>query len=128
MTALANFPSLSPNVYHDVSPSQAGLEFFLSLVLSFYSISLAENTLVTGLIITKILIVYRDIQGSESRVGHTNRLGRDIVPIISILIESGVIAFVGQLVQTLLFKLDITAYPIVGRPVVMLYASGFTVI
>jgi hypothetical protein len=99
--------------------SQAAGDLFLSLVTSFFSLSLAENALVTGLIITKILLVYREIQGLECRVG------RDIAPIISILIESGVITFLGQLLQTSMYKFENIAYPIVGRPVVMLYVSCF---
>jgi hypothetical protein len=78
---------------------------------------LAGNALVTGLIISKILTIYREIQGLESHVG----LGRDIVPIISILIESGVIIFVVQLVQTLMYKFDITAFPLLTGLVVQLY-------
>ena len=86
MTTLAKIPS----VY--AGPSQATYKLYLSLVLSCFSLSLAENALVTCLIIFKILTVYRDIQG------YANELGRDIVPIISILIESVVITFMVQLV------------------------------
>ena len=58
---------------------------FHPLVLSFFSISLAENALVTALIISKILTEYRDIQKLTSPVGHgANRLGRRLVPTISI--------------------------------------------
>ena len=60
--------------------SVAAAELYYSLVLSFFSLSLAENALVTGLVImiSKILTVYRDIQGSESSVGYANGLIRDI--------------------------------------------------
>ena len=66
-----------------VSQSRAADDFYLSLMMSFFSLSLAENTIVTGLIVAKILIIYRNI--SPSNVGCTSKLGRDIVPI---LIES----------------------------------------
>ena len=102
-----------------VLDSQAAYDLFCSLVLSSFSLSLAENTLVTGLIITKILTVYRDI--SPIRVGYANKLEPSIVPI---LIESGVMTFVAQLVQTLMFRFDNTAYPIIGRIVVMLFVRG----
>ena len=114
VATIAKTPSLL------ASDSQAAFELFLSLVLSFLSISLAQNALVTGLIITKILTVYRDI--SPIRVGYANKLESDIVPI---LIESGVMTFVAQLVQTLMFKFDNIAYPIIGRIVVMLFVRGF---
>ena len=119
---LAEYPSLYAN------PTQAGADAYLSFVLSFFSLSLVENALATGLIVAKILIVNRDIRGLEIRVGYANQgLGRDIVPIVSILIESGMITFVAQLVQIFMFKFANTAYPIIGGPVVMLYVSDFTV-
>ena len=122
MTTLAIFPNLTnPHL------SLAAAELYYSLVLSFFSLSLAENALVTALLIYKILTIYRDIQGLESRVGYTNGLGRDVVRILSILIESGVITFMAQLVQTLMYKFDNTAYRIIGGPVVQLYVRGFTV-
>ena len=117
LTSLAIFPSF------DVNRSQTAQEFY-PLVLSLFSLSLAGNALVTGLIIFKILIVFREIQGLESRVG----LGpRDIFPVISILIESGVITFVVQLMQTFMYKFYITAYPILSGVIVQLYVRGFTV-
>ena len=111
----------------NVDPSLAAIELYYSLVLSFFSLSLAENALVTALVISKIFTVYRDIQGLERHVGHANGLGRDIIPIIYILIESGVITFMAQLVQTLMYKFDINAYQIVGGPVVQLYVRGFII-
>ena len=114
VATIAKTPSLL------VANTIAAYEVFLALVMSFFSISLAQNTLVTGLIITRILTVYRDI--SPIRVGYANKLESDIVPI---LIESGVMTFVAQLVQTLMFKFDNIAYPIIGRIVVMLFVRGF---
>jgi hypothetical protein len=116
LTSLAKLPGL----YADRSLAEYEL---YPLALSFLSLSLAENALVTGLIISKILTVYREIRGLESRVG----LGRDLVPIISILIESGVITFMVQLVQTLMYKFDVTAFPILGALAIQLYVRNFTV-
>ena len=109
-----------------LSGSSAEYNSLNSLVLSFLSLSLAENALVTGLIVYKIVIAYRGIQGLANRVGHPNVLGRDIAPIISILIESGVITFMAQLVQTLIYKFNFTAYPLIGGLVVQIYVRGFT--
>ena len=126
VTTLAKFPFLT-----NADASLEAAELYYSLVLSFFSLSLVENALVTALLIYKILTVYRDIQGlenRESRVGYANGLGsRNIVPIIFILIESGVITFMAQLVQTLIYKFDITAYRIIGGPVVQLYVRGFKI-
>ena len=123
VTTLAIFPNLANS-----HPSLAAAELYYSLVLSFFSLSLAENALVTGLLIYKILTVYRDIQGSENRVGYANGLGpRNIVPIIFILIESGLITFMAQLLQTLMLKFDSDAYRVIGGPVVQLYVRGFKI-
>ena len=119
MTTLA----LLKSTYAD--PSLAAIELYMSLVTSFFSLSLAENALVTSLLIFKIFTVYRDVRGLESRVEYTNRLGCDVVRIIYILIESGVITFMAQLVQTLMYKFANNAYPIIGGPVVQIYVRGF---
>ena len=122
MTTLAIFPNLA-----NPHPSLAAVELYYSLVSSFFSLSLTENALVTGLLIYKILTIYRDIQGLESRVGYANGLGRDVVRIIYILIESGTITFMVQLVQTLMYKFDINAYRIIGGLAVQIYVRDFTV-
>ena len=121
MTTLA----LTKSTYAD--PSLAAIELYISLVTSFFSLSLAENALVTGLLISKTLTIYRDIRGLESRIGYTNGLGRDVVRIIFILIESGVITFMAQLVQTLTYKFDPTAFSIINSPGVILFLRGFTI-
>jgi hypothetical protein len=103
----------------------AGYNAFNTLVVSFFSLSLAENAITTGLIVYKILTIYRVGRESRAGLGHADTSGLDIVPIISIMIESGVITFLAQLVQTLMYKFDITAYPIIGGFVVQLYVRGF---
>ena len=122
MTTLTKTPSLTI-----ADPSLAAQELYLSLVTSFFSLSLAENTLVTALLIYKILTLYRDVRELESRVGYTNRLGCDVVRIIYILIESGVITFMAQLVQTFIYKFASNAYPIIGGLAVQIYVRDFTV-
>jgi hypothetical protein len=109
---LAEYPSLYAN------PTQEASDMYLSFVLSFFSLSLVENALATGLIVSKIVIVHRSIRAMENTA---KGLGRDMVPIISILIESGMLTFVAQLVQIFMFKFANDAYPIIGGPVVMLY-------
>ena len=120
MSSLAKFPSVHGDRRH------AAYKLYLSLVLSCFSLSLTENALVTGLIIFKIIALYRDIQGLTSGAGYSSGLRRDIVPIISILIESGVITFMAQLVQTLMYRFAFTAYPIIGGLVVQIYVRFFT--
>ena len=102
--------------------------WYLSIVTGFFFISLAVNTLVTGLIVYRIITVYNDIRGFDSNAqasahgsGH-----RNLYPLISILIESGLMTFVGQLTQSIMYKSASEAFPLVGGCVVMLYVREFS--
>ena len=103
-------------------------DWYFSAVTAFFFLSLGVNTLVTVLIVYRIVTVYNDIRGfSISSVrtqlrAHGSGLGqRDLNPLISILIESGMITFVGQLAQSIMYKSASAAFPLVGTSVVMLY-------
>ena len=94
-------------------------------VVAFFSLSLAANAVATGLIVFKIFMVYRELQTVKNRAGFANGRGSfDRYPILSILVESGLVTFVGQLVQTVLFKNDNAMFPIVSGIVVMLYVRA----
>ena len=110
-------------------------DWYFSAVTAFFFLSLGVNTLVTSLIVYKIVTVYHDIRGFKSH-GTSNGRGLrasaygvgqrdDLYPLISILIESGLITFVGQLVQSIMYKSAPDAFPLVGGCVVMLYVRGF---
>ena len=102
-------------------------DWYLSAVTAFFFISLAVNALVTLLIVHKIIIVYNDIRGfNETNVQanpHEN-LQRGLYPLVSILIESGLITFVGQLAQSIMYKSANAAFPLVGGCVLMLYVRA----
>ena len=101
--------------------------WYESAVTAFFFISLGVNTLTTALIVYKIVTVYKEIRGfSTSSVG-TSTYGtgqRDLTPLISILIESGLMTFVGQLTQSIMFKSASDAFPLVAGSVVMLYVRA----
>ena len=102
-------------------------DWYFSAVTAFFFLSLGVNTLVTGLIVYKIVIVYNDIRGFGISNVQTSTLGsgqRDLNPLISILIESGLITFVGQLTQSIMYKSASDAFPLVGGCVVMLYVRA----
>ena len=87
------------------------------------------NTLTTALIVYKIVTVYNDIRGF-SNSGNSGNSGygtgqRDLYPLISILIESGLVTFVGQLAQSIMYMAAPDAFPLVGGVVVMLYVRAF---
>ena len=73
------------------------------------------------------MTVYNDIRGfnTSSFQGSTHGSGqRNLNPLISILIESGLITFVGQLTQSIMYKSATSAFPLVGGCVVMLYVRA----
>jgi hypothetical protein len=96
--------------------------WYLSGVTAFFFLSLGVNALVTALIVYKIVIVYHDVRGfNAGAYGDINGQRRDLYPLISILIESGLITFAAQLVQAIMYKSATAAFPLVGGCVVMLY-------
>ena len=99
--------------------------WYFSAVTAFFMLSLGVNALLTALIVYKIIIVHRSIQeftvshGSGPASGNSN-----LSPIISILIETGLITFAGQLTQSIMYKSTPSAFPLVGGSVVMLYVRA----
>ena len=93
-------------------------DWYFGAVVAFFSISLAVNALVTGLIVYKIVSVYRNSRGISRTPGNGQR---DLSPLISILVESGMITFAAQLVQSVMYKVDPADFPIISGLVVMLY-------
>jgi hypothetical protein len=107
-------------------------DWYFSAVTAFFFLSLGVNTLVTFLIVYRIVTVYNDIRGFNISSVRTQLRGhgpgqRDLNPLISILIESGLITFVGQLAQSIMYKSASAAFPLVGTSVVMLYVSALIV-
>ena len=96
------------------------------MVTAFFFISLGVNALVTSLIVYKIITVYNDIRGPKSDFQDGNGQ-HDLSPLISILIESGLITFVAQLAQSIMYKYANDAFPLVSGTVVMLYVRGFII-
>ena len=93
-----------------------------------FPISLGVNAIVTILIVYRIITVYNDIRRLTSNVQAISVHRNDLYPVISILIESGLITFVAQLVQSLTYEYDIVAFPLVGYGTVgMLYVSAYVV-
>jgi len=106
-------------------------DWYFSAVTAFFFLSLAVNALVTGLIVYRIINVYNEIRGfgNVNVSGHGSTSGqRNLYPLISILIESGLITFVAQLAQTVMYKSATAAFPLVGGCVVVLYGISTTVV
>ena len=88
-------------------------------VTAFFFISLGVNTLATGLIVYKIVSVYNGIRGFNTSTYGPGQ--RDLYPLVSILIESGLITFVGQLLQSITYMFAQNIFSVFGGSVVMLY-------
>lgn len=99
--------------------------WYFSAVTTFFALSLLVNALVTSLIVYRIVSVFHSIQEFNSSSSNTVGYGqRDLSPIVSILIESGMITFVGQLAQSIMFKTANEIFPLIGGIVVMLFVRA----
>ena len=85
---------------------------------------MGTNASVTALIAYKILSIYKDNRGfvttgSTSVQASVHR--KDLNPLVSILIDSGLITFIGRLIRSIMYyKSAFGAYPL-ARCVTMLY-------
>jgi hypothetical protein len=94
------------------------------LAISTICISLASNAIVTGLLVLRIAIVHRRYRRAMTQ--DSQRLyDVQFSPIISILIETGMMTFVSQLVLVIVLSLRNASALVVGSPMIMIYV-GFT--
>ena len=123
--------TLSFQIIHVAHPHMPLPGWYLSAVTAFFFVSLGANALDTGLIVFKIINVYHDIRRlhpTNSRSGSAYESGQRVLyPLISILVESGLITFVAQLAQSIMYKFANAAFPLVAGVVVMLYVRTFHV-
>jgi len=102
--------------------------WILSAVVAFFALSLVANALLTSLIVYKIVSVYRNIRGfGKTRTVYGNGLRSDLYPLISILVESGVITCTAQLVQSAMYKAAPIYFPIISGAVVMIFVRALFV-
>jgi len=119
-TALTSLGFLIADPGYDTLEGPHKPDWFDSAVVAFFALSLVANAFLTGLIVYKIVSVYRNIDET-----HAYRNGQhDLYPLISILVESGMITFAAQLVQIVMYKVDPDAFPIILDLVVMLYVRS----
>ena len=98
-------------------------DWYLSAVTAFFFLSLAVNALVTALIVYRIITVYNDIRGFNTnfQASAPGSGQRNLLPVISILIESGMITFIAQLAQSIMYKFSNEIFPLIGGGVVVCY-------
>ena len=92
--------------------------FNLIGILSF-SLSLAVNTIFTGLLVFKIA-------KASLALRHTHARGiQDFTPLISMLIESGLVFFMAQLVWVVCFSVETSAFNLVSGPITIIYVCAY---
>jgi hypothetical protein len=101
--------------------------WWVPMGVTAFSLSLAVNTIVTGLLVLKIVLEYR--QTNHSNYNHNHLTWRkNIVPIIAILIETGLMTFVGQMAWTISYGLQSSIFGLVAGVVIVLYGLSPTII
>lgn len=83
-------------------------------VLSF-SVSLAVNAIFTGLLVFKIAKSSLALQHT-----HARRI-QDFTRVVSMLIESGLALFVGQMIWIICFSVESHAFALTGGSITMIY-------
>ena len=109
--------SLFRNDLQNVNPPT----WFFPMGVASFSLSLTVNTIVTGLLVLKLVLLHREIR--RSLPDSSTHKGYDLLPVISVLIESGMFTFIGQLVWVVLFRLQSPGFNAVGSPITMIYVS-----
>ena len=84
-----------------------------------FSLSLAVNAILSGLLVFKIAKTALALGDSRGR-GMT-----DMRPIISMLVESGLIFFMAQLVWVVCFTVESVGFYLVGGPITMIYVRDY---
>jgi len=83
-------------------------------ILSF-SVSLAVNSIFTGLLVFKIA-------KASLALRHTHARGfQDFTPLISMLIESGLVFLMAQLIWVICFSVESAAFNLVSGPITIIY-------
>ena len=95
----------------------------ISLAISSICISLAINTLVTGLLVLRITLVHRQCRRAMAQASR-RQYDLRVSPVISILIETGMATFVSQLVFAIVFGLQQPCAIVFGSPMVELYVGS----
>ncbi|RXW20194.1 hypothetical protein EST38_g5654 [Candolleomyces aberdarensis] len=97
-------------------------DWWVPLGLASMSLSLVVNAVVSGLMITRIYLVYRETKSASDSAG--TRLSW----VASILLESAIALFFAQLVYLVLFRLEHPAFSLVAGPVTIIYGLNCTAI
>lgn len=98
-----------------IGPDGFRPDWFDSVGILSFSVSLAVNAILTGLLVFKIA-------KASLALRHTHARGiQDFTPLISMLIESGIVFFLVQLIYVICFSLESSAFNLISGPIIMVY-------
>jgi hypothetical protein len=84
-----------------------------------FSLSLAVNAIFSGLLVFKIAKASQALRQTQTRGI------RDFTPLISMLIESGVVFFIVQLVYVVCFSIESVGFDLISGPVTIVYVCAY---
>jgi hypothetical protein len=85
-----------------------------------FSMSLAVNTIFTGLLVFKIAKASLALQNTHARGV------KDFTPLISMLIESGLVFFMAQLIWVVCFSIESAAFNLTSGPITIIYVRAYS--
>lgn len=91
---------------------------YISTITAFFFLSLGANAVITALIVYKIVTTRNDIREFDPSA-QASAYGKKLNLFVSILMESGLISFLGQLTQCIMYAS--VSFPLVAGGVVILY-------
>lgn len=97
--------------------------WIIILAISSICISLALNAIVTGLLVLRIILIHRQCRHAMTQADR-RLYDIQVSPVILILIETGMMTFVSQLVFVIVFGLQNASAIVVGSPMVMVYVRS----
>ena len=83
------------------------------------SVSLALNTILTGLLVFKIAKASLALRATRARGM------QDFTPLISVIVESGLVLFIVQLVLVISFSTESNAFDLITGPITIIYVRAY---
>lgn len=93
--------------------------WFFPLGAASFSVSALVNSVVTALLVLKLVVAHREVN-QDGQLGSTQSL----LPVIAVLAESGIFTVVAQIIWTVLFGLQNTGFNSVDGSITMIYVSA----
>ncbi|KDR84559.1 hypothetical protein GALMADRAFT_206125 [Galerina marginata CBS 339.88] len=94
-------------------------EWFTPLGIASFSISLGVNAVVSSLLTLKLYTLHKGM--TRTWMAAVGRGKINLLPVISMLIESGMFTFIAQVIYVVFFSLGSNIFLCIGTPIAMVY-------